>query len=212
MTAALDPRLQQAIQGDREALGLLWAEHERFLLRGLAMRLDPRLRGRVDASDVLQNAAIQVTRRIGELQNQPGVPFRAWLWFLAQQELAAVHRQHLGAKGRDVRKQVSIFRSPLPEASSVAIAEFLCGRFTSASQKAIRSELKLKIQEALAALNERDREILALRHFDQLSNREIEHLLNMTDQAAAMRYVRALDRLRAQINDDRFFEDLIRED
>jgi RNA polymerase sigma-70 factor (ECF subfamily) len=112
------------------------------------------------------------------------------------QRLAQVHRQHLGAAMRDAGREVSLYRGALPQASSASLAAQLLGRFTTASQAAIRAERQLQLQEILNGLDEMDREILGLRHFEQLSNGEAAQVLGLSKTAANNRYVRAPGRLR----------------
>jgi RNA polymerase sigma-70 factor (ECF subfamily) len=124
------------------------------------------------------------------------MPTYLWLRLVTGQRLAQVHRQHLGAALRDAGREVSLHRGALPQASSASLAARLLGRFTTASQAAIRAERQLRLQEILNGLDPRDREILALRHFEQLSNGEAAQVRGLSKQAANNRYIRALGRLR----------------
>jgi RNA polymerase sigma-70 factor (ECF subfamily) len=112
------------------------------------------------------------------------------------QRLLALHRFHLGAEKRNVAQEMSLHRGPMPAASSVSLASRLLGKFTSASQKAIRAELRVRLQETLNRLDPIDREVLALRHFEELSNNETAEVLGLSKAAASNRYVRALKRLK----------------
>ena len=113
------------------------------------------------------------------------------------ERLAIYHRRHLGTKMRDVGQEVSLYRDPLPQASSAALASMLLGRLTSPSHAAIRAEQVLQVQEALNALDPLDREVVALRHFEELSRAETAQVLGITEEAGAKRYMRALRRLKA---------------
>jgi RNA polymerase sigma-70 factor (ECF subfamily) len=97
---------------------------------------------------------------------------------------------------RNAELEVSLYRGALPPASTVFLASQLLGRFTSVSEKAIRAEIQIKLQEALNAMDPTDREILALRHFEELSNQETAALLDISPAAASKRYIRALKRLK----------------
>ncbi len=119
-----------------------------------------------------------------------------WLRFLTMQRLQALHRLHLGAKGREASREVSIFNGPLPAADSRSLAAQLLGRLTTPSRAAIRAEIQIKIQDALNAMDPTDREILALRHFEELTNSETAAVLGIHKSAASNRYVRALRRLK----------------
>jgi RNA polymerase sigma-70 factor (ECF subfamily) len=188
--------LAQAAGGDRHAWGRLLELHRERLRRMVARRLDRRLQGRVDASDVLQEAYLDASRRLEEYVRQPTMPFFLWLRFLVRQQLLQQHRFHLGTRGRDADRERALSQGPLPEASSAALAERLLGRLTSPSQAALRAERKLLLQEALDRLDPLDREVLALRHFEQLSNGEVAEELGLDKSAASKRYARALVRLK----------------
>ena len=124
------------------------------------------------------------------------MPFFLWLRFLVGQRLAEQHRQHLGAQARDAGREVSLYRGAMPETTTAALAAQLLGRLTSPSQAAIRAERKIRLQEALNSMDPIDREVLALRHFEQLSNGETATVLGLDKSAASKRYARALIRLK----------------
>jgi RNA polymerase sigma-70 factor (ECF subfamily) len=176
--------------------GELLARHRQRLRRMVALRLDRRLQGRIDASDVIQEAFVEATTRLPEYLKQPGMPFFLWLRFLTGQKLLELHRHHLGVQARDAGREISLFRGALPEATSAALAAQLLGHLTQPSQAAIRAEMKIRLEEALGAMDTLDRELLALRHFEQLNNSEAAAILGIHKAAASKRYVRALKRLR----------------
>ncbi len=189
--------LQQALAGDESALAALFDGYRDRLRRMIRLRLDRRLSGRVDSSDVLQEAYLDVRKRISEYAREPAsMPFHLWLRLIAGQRLMDVHRFHLGAQMRDAGMEVSLHRGPFPQASSVSLAAQLLGKMTSASKAAIRAEHKLIVQEALNGMDPIDREVLALRHFEHLSNDETAQVLGLTKSAASNRYIRALKRLK----------------
>ena len=193
----IDDLLGRAGAGDSEALGKLFARYRDRLRQMVRLRLDRRLQGRLDPSDVLQEAYVDFAKRLPEyLRNRPG-PFYLWLRFLTGQRLIDLHRQHLGAKMRDAGQEVSLYRGALPQASSVSLAAQLLGRLTSASQAAIRAETQIRVQEALNSMDALDREVLTLRHFEMLNNEETAQVLGIKKTAASNRYVRALKRLKA---------------
>jgi RNA polymerase sigma-70 factor (ECF subfamily) len=192
--AALLPR---ALAGDESALAALFDGYRDRLRRMIRLRLDRRLSGRVDSSDVLQDAYLDVRRRVSEYARDPSsMPFHLWLRLVTGQRLTDLHRHHLGAQARDAGLEVSLHRGPFPQADSVSLAAQLLGRMTTASQAAIRAEHKLIVQEALNSMELIDREILALRHFEHLSNEETAQVLGLTKSAASNRYIRALRRLK----------------
>ena len=198
-----DPRddtsllLRRALAGDESALAALFEGYRAPLRRMIKLRLDRRLSGRVDASDVLQEAFLDARKRLAEYARDPApMPFHLWLRRVAGQRLTDLHRFHLGARMRDAGQEVSLHRGPFPQASSVSLAAQLLGKLTSASKAAIRAEHKLIVQEALNSMDPMDREVLTLRHFEHLSNDETALILGLSKSAASNRYIRALRRLK----------------
>jgi RNA polymerase sigma-70 factor (ECF subfamily) len=185
-----------AAQGDSASLEQLFACYRLRLRRMVKLRLDPRVQGRIDPSDVVQEAYLECSKKLADYLREPTLPFYLWLRLLTGQKLALTHRQHLGVQARDAGREVSLYRGALPEASSAALAAQLLGKLTSPSQAAMKAELKLRVQEALNGMEALDREVLALRHFEQLSNVETARVLGIKETTACNRYVRALERLR----------------
>jgi RNA polymerase sigma-70 factor, ECF subfamily len=197
-TAAL---IERARAGDRQALNEIFSRHRERLRRMVEMRLDARLQARIDASDVIQDAYLEVAARLAEYLQDPKLPLFLWLRLVVGERLATLHRQHLGTRMRDAGREVSLYRGALPAASSAALAAQLLGRHTSPTQAAVRAERLLRIQEALNALEPIDREILSLRHFEQLTRAETAEVLGIAESAAAKRYIRALKRLKEALAD-----------
>ncbi len=181
---------------DERALVELFAQNRARLRRMVRLRLDRRLQGRVDPSDVVQEAHIEVARRSAEYVANPAMPAFLWLRFITGQCLLATHRKHLGAQMRDADQEVSLHRGALPQATSVSLAELLLGRLTSPTRAARRAEMQVRLQEVLNTMDPIDREVLTLRHFEELSNGEVARVLELTKSAASNRYIRALVRLR----------------
>jgi len=181
---------------DPHVLGRIWDHYEGRLRRLVRLRLDRRLQGRADPSDVLQEAFIDFQSRAAEYAQKPDMPFFLWLRFLTGQRLQLIHRHHLGTEMRDAGREVSLHRGAMPQATSVSLAAQLLGRFTSVTQAVQRAEMQLILQEAINALDPIDREILALRHFEELSNDETAQALDIKPSAASNRHIRALKRLR----------------
>src|SRR6516164_131502 len=188
--------IDRAIQGDQGAWGVLLARHRDRLRRMVSLRLDRRLQGRVDASDVIQEAMLEASHRLAEYRQNPAMPFFLWLRYLTGQRLLEQHRRHLGAQGRDAGREISLYRGAMPETTTAALAAQLLGRHTSPSQAAQRAERKIRLQEALNSLDAIDREVLALRHFEHLDNGEVAQVLGLDKSAASKRYARALIRLK----------------
>jgi RNA polymerase sigma-70 factor, ECF subfamily len=189
--------LERARSGDKQALNEIFTRHRERLRRMVDMRLDRRLQARVDASDVLQDGYVDVVTRLEEYLSAPHLPLFLWLRLVVGERLMKVHRHHLGTQMRDAGREVSLYRGALPAASSAALAAQLLGKHTSPSQAAVRAERLLRLQEALNTLDPLDREILALRHFEELTAAEAAQALDIKEEAAAKRYIRALKRLKA---------------
>jgi RNA polymerase sigma-70 factor (ECF subfamily) len=188
--------LRRAAAGDEDALPALWQRHRARLRRMVRLRLDRRLQGRVDPSDVLQEAYLDLATRLPDYARDRCLPPFLWLRLVTGQRLMQVHRYHLGAALRDAGREVSLYRGALPQASTASLAAQLLGRLTTASQAAIRAERQLQLQAILNGMDPMDREILALRHFEGLSNGETAEVLGLSKTAASNRYIRALGRLR----------------
>jgi RNA polymerase sigma-70 factor (ECF subfamily) len=188
--------LKRARAGDAEALNEIFARHRDRLRRMVEMRLDRRVQARIDASDVVQDAYVDVVRRLDEYLRAPHLPLFLWLRLVVGERLLMLHRQHLGRQMRDASREVSLYRGALPEASSAALAAQLLGKHTTPTQAIVRAERVLRLQEGLNTLQPLDREILSLRHFEDLTNAEAARALGIQDDAAAKRYVRAARRLK----------------
>jgi RNA polymerase sigma-70 factor, ECF subfamily len=193
-----DELLQRAAAGDGQAWGLVLTEHADRLRRMVAFRLDPRLQGRIDASDVLQEAFLQAATHRADYFRNPEIPVFLWLRGIVSNKLLELHRHHLDARMRDVAREVS--RRPsysaLSDATSEALVMQLTGGAPGPGTSAAGAEIALRLREALAAMDAIDREVLAMRHFEQLSNAEAAQVLGIEERAAAKRYVRALKRLK----------------
>jgi len=188
--------ITRAAAGDVDARNTLFAQHTERLQRMVRLRLSRRLQGRVDEGDVVQEALLEAARKLNEYLQRPDAPFYLWLRHLTGLKLAELHRHHLGTQMRDADREVSIYRGALPEADSMSLAAHLLGTITSPSQVAVRAERQIRLQEAVNSLDPIDREILALRHFEQLSNQETAEVLGMSPSGATARHMRALKRLK----------------
>jgi RNA polymerase sigma-70 factor, ECF subfamily len=192
-TTALLDRLRAQ---DHEALGELFMLYRDRLWRMLFVRLDRRMTSRATPDDVLQETYFDVSRRIAEYLGDPAVPFYVWLRFLTVQRMQMVQRAHLGAQKRDVTQEVRLPDADVAFASAESMAGQLVSHMTSPSQAAIRHELQDRLRAALDEMDPIDREVLALRHFEELTNNEVAQILAISKDAASKRHVRALLRLR----------------
>lgn len=186
-------KLKRAEGGNEQALTEVLARHRRRLKRMIAMRMNPRLQGRLDASDVIQDALVEAARTLDDYLADPALPVFLWLRHLATEKLIQAHRRHLGAQKRDAARELSIHGHL--NATSEMMAIQLVGNMTSPSEAAVRNERKRWLQSALESLNPLDREVLTLKHFEHLSSREVAKVLEMNYEAVKKRYVRALDKL-----------------
>jgi RNA polymerase sigma-70 factor (ECF subfamily) len=193
-----DALVERAAGGDSAALAEMFRRHRKRLRQMVRLRLDRRLQGRVDPSDVIQEAYIDAARKVPEYARERSeLPFYLWLRLVVGERLLRIHRQHLGTVMRNAGREVSLYRGALPQASSESLAAQLMGRFTTASHKLIRAEVQLQLQQALNQMDPMDREIIMLRHFEELSNVEASRVLGVSPQAASNRHVRAMARLQA---------------
>lgn len=176
--------------------------HYRGRLRKMVcLRMDSRLSGRVDPSDVLQEAYIEIAKRAAENASNSEMPFFLWLRMMTGQKLLEVHRRHFNVQARDIRREISIHNDRLPEANSFSMAAQLLGNVSSPSLVARRAELQAKLQQILNEMDEIDREVVALRHFEELTNSEVAAVLELSTAAASNRYIRAIKRLRAKLGE-----------
>jgi RNA polymerase sigma-70 factor, ECF subfamily len=190
---ALEPRL---MRGDREALALLVSRHRDRLWRMINFRMDRRLLGRVDPDDVLQEAYLAAAQRLTHYDDTASPSAFVWLRMIVMQTLTDVHRHHLGAQMRDVDREVSTPGWHYPQATSASLAALFVAEITSPSRAAARAETFEQIEQAIAAMEPLDQEVLALRHFEELSNSEVAEVLGIQQKAASIRYVRAIKRLK----------------
>ena len=188
--------VNRVIRGNQQALAELYSRFRPRLWRMVSFRLDQRLHGRVDADDVLQEAWLDAAQRIDHFLKDASRSIFIWFRLIVSQTLVDVHRRHLGAQRRDASRDFSIDRGWSAQSTSFSLSFHLLGHLTSPSYAAVRAELSQQLDAALGTMSETDREVLALRHFEELSNRETAQVLELSEQAASVRYIRALSRLR----------------
>lgn len=207
-TGDIDSLLRQAVAGEQQAVVTLFDEYRERLRRMVSLRMDRRLRSRISTSDVLQEAFLDVARRIQEFAALADYPFFLWLRQLVGQRLVDLHRQHLGTQKRNAEFEVSLSHIESPEISADSLAGLLVDRLGTANQIAELVELQQGVRAALEQLPGSDREILAMRHFEMLTNHECARALGLTVSAASKRYLRALRRIRELIEDNPGFPDI----
>jgi RNA polymerase sigma-70 factor (ECF subfamily) len=195
-SSTTDRLLRRVAAGEREVWGDLLTRHRDRLCRMIAVRLDQRLQGRIDPSDVVQEAYLTASVQLADYLRDPALPFFLWLRLLTGQKLLVLHRHHLSTEARDAGREVSLDRGALPEASSAVLAAQLMGNEPRPSEAAVRAELRGRLREALDCLEPLDREVLALRHFEQLTTAEVAQVLGLKPKTTSKRYLRALKRLK----------------
>jgi RNA polymerase sigma-70 factor (ECF subfamily) len=176
-------------------LAAVFSRYRERFRKMVRFRLDQRLWGRVDTDDVLQEAYLEAARRVSDYLEDPAVPAFVWLRRMTEQAIIKVHRQHLGAKMRDASLELAFHDRQISHATSVSLAAVLAANYTSPSEAAVREETAEELRAAFDAMDPIDREVLALRHFEELSNNEVAAVLRIQKAAASNRYVRALKRL-----------------
>ena len=191
------PDLVERLRNEGEStFAELFSQHRERLWRMVNFRLDPRLHGRVDADDVLQDAYMDAINRIQYYVDDPSTSFFIWLRLIVGQTMINIHRRHLGTQMRDANREISI-QNAHARATSETLAAHLLGQFTSPSQAAIKAEISRQLEAALESMSPIDREVLALRHFEELTNSEVAEVLGIQHKAASIRYVRAISRLKS---------------
>lgn len=191
--------LGQAAQGDGTARANLLARHRDRLRKMIAYRLDRRLAARVDPSDVVQEVLIEADGKLDRYLRERPLPFYPWLRELAAERLIALHRRHVQAAKRSVRREEPGLLA-LPDDSLAVLAERLATSTTSPSRHLLRQEMQQRVRLALSRLPERDREVLVLRHLEQLSVAETAEVLGIREGAVKTRHVRALERLQTLLD------------
>lgn len=187
-------------QGGKEALAGLFLQHRDRLRRMIHLRMDQRLSQRVDASDILQEGFMDAAKRLDGYLANPAIPFVVWLRLVIGQRLIDVHRWHMGRSKRDPRAEQPLAVMRNATVNSNVVAMELSAHIASPSHAAAAAELSLRIREWLDGMEEVDREILVLRHFEELTNNEAAAELGLTKGAASKRYIRAIGRLREIAN------------
>lgn len=196
--------LDRAAGGDAGAWGVLLAEHEERLLRVASFRLDPRVRGRVDAADVVQETFAAATERRAEFFAQSSQPLFLWLRWMLGNTLLELHRYHLGVRMRDARREAcpdARNGSETDDHTRASLVAQLTAGATGPATAAAGEEVKARLHEALGRMDPADREVVALRHYEQLTSAEAAQVLGIQERAAAKRYLRALERLREILSD-----------
>lgn len=188
--------LDQAQHGEAGAVEQLLTSHREPLRRMIGLRLDPALAARVDASDIVQEVLLEAHRRLGDYLRNPTMPFHLWLRHIAKDHMIDAHRRHRLAQRRSLDREQPLVPVLLADHSSFELAGQLLDQELTPASAAIQQELQKRLESAIATLEEDDREIILMRHAEQLSNQEVAASLGLSEAAASMRYLRAVRRLR----------------
>jgi len=189
----------QAESGNEQALAQLFEKYRHRLRRMVELRMNAQVRSRLDASDVVQEAFVEIARRIRTRHEEINIPIFLWMRLVTGDRLAQLHRTHLRTGKRNAFRDVSLNRS-VPGASHVYLASQLAGQFTSVDRGLIREEVSERLEAALNSLDEGDREVIAMRHFEELSTDEIAIVLGISVSGVLKRYARAIRRLTRTID------------
>ncbi|HEV3202751.1 MAG TPA: sigma-70 family RNA polymerase sigma factor [Gemmataceae bacterium] len=188
--------LTKVQNGEANAVDQLLAHHREPMRRMIDMRVDPAIAPRVDASDIIQEVLLEASCRLQDYLKDPAMPFHLWLRHIAQDHIIDAHRRHRQAQRRSVDREQSL-KAAWSDRSSVELIGNLIDRELTPATAAMKQEMEKRFQAVLADLEDDDREIILMRHFEKLSNQEVATALGLTEAAASMRYLRAVRRLRA---------------
>jgi RNA polymerase sigma-70 factor (ECF subfamily) len=191
--------LNLAREGQDGAVDRLLDVHREPLRRLIGMRLDPALAARLDASDIVQEVLLEAHKRLAEYLRDPSMPFRLWLRHLAQDHVIDAHRRHRQAQRRSLDREQPLVPAVLADHSSMELAGQLLDTERTPASEAIQRELQRRLDLAIGDLDDDDREIILMRHREQLSNQETAQALGLSEAAASMRYLRAIRRLRSTL-------------
>lgn len=193
--------LAGAKAGDAEAGGAALERHRQALRRMVQMRLDRRVQQRVDVSDVVQDVIIEASQRLDDYLKNPAMPFHLWLRHMARDRIIDMHRRHRVSAKRSVDREQPLVVNAAGDRSTIEMVAQLCDAQMTPAAAATMRELAVRFEAAIEQLEEKDREVILMRHFEQLSNQEVAQALELSEPAASMRYLRAMRRLRQLIGE-----------
>lgn len=189
--------LAQAKDGDASAVNQLMDRHRNSLRHLIRMRLDAKIQKRVDVSDVVQDVLVEANRRLQRYLGDPIMPFHLWLRQIAKDRIIDAHRRHRASAKRSVDREQAMVVPRGFDQSSIHLASIIGDQRLTPAAAALQKEMARKVEAAIGTLDEKDCEIIVMRHYEHLSNQEIGTVLNLSEPAASMRYLRAIRRLKA---------------
>lgn len=192
--------LAGAQAGDGQAIDRLFDRHRDALRHMIALRLDQKLARRLDVSDVIQDVLIEANRRLRDYLAEPALPFHLWIRQIAKDRIIDAHRRHRVSGKRSVDREQPLAAEGAIDHSTLDLIGQLRDPAVTPAAAATQREIAGRVQMAIDRLEERDREIILMRHYEQLSNQDVAQALQLTEPAASMRYLRALKRLRQQLD------------
>lgn len=198
--------IEKACAGDDSVVAELFELYRERLKRLISLRMHPQMKSRLDASDVLQDAYIELARQLPKYAEEKEIPFFVWLRMIVVDSLKRLQRQHLKAEKRTAYREVDLASMPVSDASVLNLASQLAGQFTSVDRNLIKEEIQRKLMDALERMEVNDREIVAMRHFEELSTQEIAELVGLTRSGVLKRYTRAIERLQESVLGDTNFQ------
>lgn len=181
--------------GNSDAVNALIDRHREAVKRLVTMRMDQAIAKRVDASDVVQDVMFEASRRLKDYVTNPVMPFHLWLRQLAKDRMIDMHRRHRAAQRRSVDREQAVTSLGNDDQSAADLAQFLRDAELTPAAASVRREMAEQFLEAVNKLDDADRDIIMMRHFEHLSNAEAAQVLDLTTQAASMRHLRAIRRL-----------------
>jgi RNA polymerase sigma-70 factor (ECF subfamily) len=194
--------LSGAKSGDEDAVNRLLERHRQAIHRMVQLRLDQKIRRRIDVSDVVQDVLVEASRRLRDYLQDPGLPFHLWLRQITQDRIIDAHRRHRMSAKRSVDQERALFAPAAGDQSSRDLAAQLCDAELTPAAAATQREMARRVEAAIAKLDDQDCEIVVMRHYEQLSNQEVAVALGLTEPASSMRYLRAIRRLRKLLDED----------
>ena len=194
--------LAQAKRGNESAVNQLMDRHRNSLRQLVRMRLDQKIQRRVDVSDVVQDVLVEANRRLTRYLAKPIMPFHLWLRQIAKDRIIDGHRRHRVSARRSVDREQAIVAPRGYDQSSIELLGVLGDHKLTPAAAALQQEMARKVEQAIARLDEKDCEIIVMRHYEHLTNQEIAQALELTEPAASMRYLRAVRRLKSVLQEN----------